>query len=218
MPPPERKNLTEPEAKEFIRRYGITTPRGAVVSALEGAVEKANTLGYPIVLKVVSRDILHKSEVGGVESGLKNETALRQAWTEMLMNIADKAAEARVEGFLIEEMAPAGLETIVGGFRDEKFGGVVMFGVGGVWVEAIKDVSYALAPVSQAEALEMMKELKGWPILCGWRAEQYDIEAVKEAIVKISSVISETEIRELEINPLIVYKSGVMAVDARVAF
>ena len=220
-----RKALLEPEAKALLSAYGIAVPRSATgrwsgVSSQQEIKDAISNLSPPFALKLVSPDILHKSDVGGVVTGLENEIEIRQAMKEIEKEVSKKAPIARIEGFLLEEIAPKGVEIIIGGLRDEQFGPAVMVGTGGIAVELMKDVSYRLAPVDKAEALEMMKEVKSYPLLTGFRGSRpVNMDKLADAIVKISEVITEMEeIKEIEINPLIANEKGVMAVDTRVLF
>ncbi len=213
----KRGALIEPEVMEILSEYAITVPRSSVVKDLEGARKAAAAMGYPVVLKVVSRDILHKSEAGGVAVDLGDGAELEDAWNEMRSCLKERAPSADIEGFLVEEMVPRGVEVIVGALRDEQFGPAVMFGSGGTAVELFKDVSFRLAPVGREEALEMMRECRGYPLLTGFRgAQPCDVEAVADVITKLSSIMCELDrLKELEINPLVAYPDGVVAVDAR---
>ncbi|MBI5749776.1 MAG: acetate--CoA ligase family protein, partial [Nitrospinae bacterium] len=168
-------------------------------------------------LKVVSQDILHKSEAGGVVTNIKNIKELLNVWTKMAKNISHKMPTARIDSFLLEELSPIGIEVIIGGIRDPQFGPVVMFGTGGISVELMQDVSYRLAPLDKKEAIEMIKEVKGYPLLTGFRGSKpADIDSLSEAIIKLSEVLIEIEnIKEIEINPLFVYEKGVKAVDVK---
>ena len=220
-----KKSLIEPEAKAILSAYGIAVPksvsgRWSEASGQQGIKEAISNLSPPFVLKVVSPDILHKSDVGGVVTGLKNEIEIRQAMEEIEKSVNKKSPKTKITGFLIEEMAPKGVEVIIGGFRDEQFGPVVMFGTGGVAVELLKDVSYRLAPLDKTEALDMMKEVKSYPRLTSFRGSvPVDMDKLADAIVKVSEIITEIEeIKEVEINPLIASEKGAMAVDARVLF
>jgi len=214
-----RKSLLEPEAKAVLKAWEIPVPEYVVVKDAEEAVSAAKNIGYPVVLKVISSDILHKTEAGGVKTGLKNPQDIQDAFNEMIFNISDRHMTVKIEGFFIERMADKGVEVIIGGIMDEQFGPAVMFGVGGVMVELLKDVSFRLAPVTKEECLEMIKEIKAYPLLAGYRgSEPCDIDAIADVIIKIGSIMSEMDdIKEMEINPLIVYPKGTMAVDARVA-
>jgi acyl-CoA synthetase (NDP forming) len=196
------RTLVEPEVNGILRASSIPVPRYKVVKDMDEAGREAEAIGYPVVLKVVSRDIIHKTEAGVVMTNLKGADDIESAWSEMMFNLADTAPTARIEGFLIEQMAPQGVEVIVGAIRDVQFGPAVMFGIGGVAVELLKDTSFRLAPVEKDEALEMMTEVKGYRLLTGFRgSEPRDIDAVMEV--------------KMEINPLVVFEKGVLAVDAR---
>lgn len=212
-----RPVLVEPEAKEVLRLSSIQVPRFKVVKDVAGAIEAAESIGYPIVLKIISPDIVHKSEVGGVAVGLNSAKEIEEHWSQMILGVAMESPLAMIEGFIVEEMVGKGVEVIIGAIKDEQFGPVVMFGTGGVAVELMKDVSFRLAPVTREEAFEMMSEVKGFPLLTGFRgSHSKDLEAVADAIVKLAKTIDEIDgLKELEINPLIVYDKGVVAVDAR---
>ncbi|MBI5598251.1 MAG: acetate--CoA ligase family protein [Deltaproteobacteria bacterium] len=214
------KILLESEAKDILRKWSVPVPRGAAIKTVDEAISSAEATGYPVVLKVMSRGILHKSDAGGVKTGLRDRGDVERAWAEISCAVKKSSPSAVVEGFLIEEMAPSGVEVIVGALRDEQFGPTVMFGTGGIAVEVMKDVSFSLAPLKEEEAFEMMREVRGYPLLTGLRGRTpCDVDALAGVIVKVSRVIASTEgLKEFEINPLIVYGKGVMAVDARAIF
>jgi acyl-CoA synthetase (NDP forming) len=218
-----RKALLEPEAKALFSAYGIGVPRSVSgrwsgVSGQKQIKDAITNLSPPLVLKLVSPDIFHKSDLGGVATGLESEKEIRQAMNEIEKNVYKRSPKARIAGFLLEEMAPKGVEVIIGGLRDPQFGPAVMFGIGGILVELLKDVSYRLAPIQKTEALNMMKEVKSYPLLAGFRGSiPIDRDKLGEAIVKVSEIITEMEeIKEIEINPLIASEKGAIAVDARV--
>jgi len=213
-----KKALVETDAKELLSLVSVPVPRYKMVTDIDSAKAAANEIGYPVALKVVSSDILHKSEVGGISLDLKEERDIADYWTMMVLNVADDCPLALIEGFLVEEMMPKGAtEVIVGAIEDPQFGPVVMFGTGGVSVELMQDVSFRLAPVTKQEALEMMREVKGFPLLTGYRGSGYkDIDAVADVIVTVSNLVgSSTGIKEMEINPLMVYRDKVVAVDVK---
>ena len=214
----KRRTLLESEAKKLISAWGISTPKSVLIKKKKDIEAEAKKLTPPYVLKVVSQDILHKSEAGGVVTDIKNIKELNNVCTKMVKYISHKMPTARIEGFLLEEMSPRGVEVIIGGLRDPQFGPVVIFGTGGISVELMKDVSYRLAPLDKKEALEMIKEVKGYPLLTGFRGSKpADIDSLSTAIIKLSKILIEIEdIKEIEINPLFVYEKGVRAVDARV--
>ena len=213
-----KKSLLEPEAKEILKAWEIPLPPNFVVKDKDAVIGAANNIGYPVVLKVVSRDILHKTEAGGVMAGLKNAQEVEDSFNEMIFELSDHYATAKIEGFLIERMVDKGVEVIVGGIRDAQFGPAVMFGIGGVMVELLKDVSFRLAPVTKEECLAMMEDIKAYPLLAGYRgAEPADLDAIADVIIKVGNIMAGVvEIKEMEINPLIVYPEGAIAVDARV--
>ncbi|MBI3813066.1 MAG: acetate--CoA ligase family protein [Nitrospinae bacterium] len=213
-----RKSLSEPETKALISAWGIPVPKTALIKKQEEIAAATKNLNPPFVLKVVSPDILHKSEIGGVKTELKDAEEINKAWAKMIIDIKDKSPKHRIDGFLLEEMAPKGVEVIIGALRDPQFGPAVMFGIGGIAVELMKDVSYRLAPINKKYALDMIREVKSYPLLTGFRGSKpVDLENIASVIIKLSEILIKIEdIKEIEINPLIVYEKGVMAVDARV--
>lgn len=210
--------LLEPEAKALVAAWGISVPKYLWIKAPEDVRVKAEELSPPFVLKVISPDIVHKRDVGGVILGLQDTEEVRTAVHEMTRDLRRSAPEAQIAGFLLVEMVPPGIELIVGGLRDPQFGPAVMFGTGGIAVELLKDVSFRLAPVSREEAFAMMQEVKSYPLLTGFRGSRpVDVEQLASAVVALSDILlSLDEIREIEVNPLIVSESGAVAVDARV--
>ena len=214
----KRYELLEPEAKELIGDFGITTTRHAVTSSVKGAIQAATSIGYPVVLKIVSPDIRHKTDAGGVKVGIKDDEGVGVAYEEIIKNVKKKMPDARIDGILVEEMATPSTEVIVGGLRDPQFGQAMMFGLGGIFVEIYKDVSFRIAPLEEHEALDMIHEIKGVKVLKGFRnTEALDITAVAQTIIKVSNImVSLEEIKEIDLNPVIVYPKGVKAVDARI--
>ena len=212
----ERTTLSEPEAKEILALGAVPVPRFVVIEDVNEVIDAAEEFGYPLVLKVVSSDIRHKSDVGGVSLDIKDPSELSERLSLMLLHIADESPMSLIEGFILEEMLPKGVEVVVGAIKDDQFGVVIMFGTGGVTVELMGDVSFRLAPVERDEVLEMIKEVRGFPLLEGYRGDSAkDIDSVVELILKVAKIVEETDgLKELEINPLIVYEEGVVAVDA----
>ena len=213
-----RHVLLEPEAKALVSAWGIQVPRSVCIGKADDMVVKSKALTPPLVLKVVSQDIIHKRDVGGVITGINDSEEVCSALKEMKGDLAEKAPKARIEGFLLEEMVPTGIELIIGGVRDPQFGPAVMFGTGGFAVELVKDVSFRLAPLSREEVFEMMLEVKSYPLLTGFRGSKpVDVEKLASDVMALSAVLLELEeIREIEINPLLVSEEGTVAVDARV--
>ena len=213
-----RQALLEPEAKALVSAWGIQVPKSVLVEGLEDVAIKSKEITPPLVLKVVSQDIIHKREFGGVITGIKDSEEASIALKELKKNLAKKAPKAKIEGFLLEETVPTGIELIIGGLRDPQFGPAVMFGTGGIAVELVKDVSFRLAPLNREEVFDMMREVKSYPLLTGFRGSKpVDMEKLASAIMKLSEILLEIEeIKEIEINPLLVYEEGAVAVDARV--
>jgi acyl-CoA synthetase (NDP forming) len=214
-----RHVLREPEAKALVAAWGIPVPRSVLIEGLTDDLAGAlKALTPPLVLKVVSQDIMHKRDVGGVITGIKDYNEVRTAVMELQANLAVHAPRAQVDGFLVEEMIPAGIELILGGLRDPQFGPAVVFGTGGFAVELVKDVSFRLAPLTREEALAMMQEIKSYPLLIGFRGSKpVNLEELAAAVIALGNILLELEeIQELEINPLVVSDAGAVAVDARV--
>lgn len=212
-----RKTLIEPEAKAVLSLASIPVVRHRMVKNVYEAVEAAGEIGFPVALKLVSPDILHKSDVGGVALDIRDAKGIEDNWSRMVLGIAEESPAAMVEGFLVEEMAEKGAEVIVGGIRDAQFGPAVMFGLGGVAVELLKDVSFRLAPLSREEAFSMICEVRSFPLLAGYRGGSYkDLDAIADALIKVGRIMGEVSaIKELEINPLVVRQRGAVALDAR---
>jgi len=213
-----RKILTEYESKEILRAYNIPTTTEKLATSAEEAASMASEIGFPVVLKVYSPDITHKTDVGGVKLNLKNASEVERAFGEVMENVKKSRPEAEVRGLLIQNMAPAGREVIVGATKDPQFGPIVMFGLGGVFVEVLKDISFRLPPVSRSEAMDMMGEIKGYPVLKGVRgAQPSDIDSLADVIEKTSRMVLDIpEITELDMNPIFVYEKGLVVVDARI--
>uniref|UniRef100_A0A7C1E9C9 Acetyl-CoA synthetase n=1 Tax=Fervidicoccus fontis TaxID=683846 RepID=A0A7C1E9C9_9CREN len=212
-----RRKLLEHESMALLEAYGIPLAPYVFIRD-ESEAHKADNIGYPVVAKVVSPDIVHKSDVGGVILGLNNWREVEQAVKTIKLNVKEKAGNARITGFLLQKMLPrGGVEVIVGGIRDPVFDAVIMFGLGGVFVEVFKDVSFRVTPVSVNEAKEMIREIKSFTILQGYRgASPVNIDSLAEIIVKASQLMSELrEVSEMDINPVIAYPDGAYAVDAR---
>ena len=215
-----RKKLLEHEVYTISKHFGLPVPKFGLARDEDEAVRIAKDIGYPVVLKIVSPDIVHKSDVGGVILNVKSDEEVREAFRKIMNNVKNAAPNARVVGILIQEMVPYGLEVIVGGLRDVVFGPVIMFGLGGVFVEVLKDVSFRIAPLYPEDIDEMIREIKAYRVLEGYRGEPpKDIDSIKDIIYKVSKLMLEVEkIRELDLNPIMLYKKGEGAevVDARI--
>ncbi|MGH7478160.1 MAG: acetate--CoA ligase family protein [Candidatus Methylomirabilales bacterium] len=212
----EGRNLVEPEAYELLEAYGVSVPRHRVVNSAEQAEVAAAELGYPVVAKIVSPDILHKTEVGGVLLNLNDAAAVRAAYRQIVER--SRQARAALRGVLISRMAPPGTEVIAGLTQDAQFGPVVMFGLGGIFVEVYRDVSFRLIPLTEPDAAAMIREIKASPVLQGVRGgRSADLKALADLLLTLSRMAEENpEIAEMDLNPIIVYEEGLSVVDARV--
>lgn len=213
-----RKSLLETEAKEVCKEYGIPVTRFELAKNETEAMKFAASIGFPIVLKIVSPDIVHKSDVGGVIVGVKNIDEVHSTYNRILDNVKRRSPKARIAGVLIQEMAPTGIEVIVGATKDPQFGPAVMFGLGGIFVEVLKDVTFRIAPIKEDEAVEMISEVKAYPLLIGYRnTPPADLKAITQILLNTSKlVIDHPEIKELDLNPIMVYEKGAKTVDARI--
>ncbi len=210
--------LNEVESKELLRKAGIRVARAHLAKKPKDAVEVADKLGYPVVMKIVSRDIAHKSDVGGVVVGVENASGVRRAFKEITDRVKKAAPKARVDGIAIQAMAKPGTEVIVGATTDPQFGPVMMFGLGGVFVEVLKDVSFRVVPLEERDAQQMIREINGLPLLQGARgAAKADLPALEKMLMQVSDfVAAHPEIAELDLNPVFAYSKGAIAVDARI--
>jgi acetate---CoA ligase (ADP-forming) subunit beta len=213
-----RKALLEPEAKAICIEYGIPVTKFKLASNEKDAAKFAGEIGYPIVLKIVSQDIIHKSDAGGVLVNLKNESEVAVGYLKIIENARRYKPEAKIAGVLVQEMAPQSTEVIVGAVKDPQFGQTVMFGLGGIFVEILKDVNFRIAPLTTEDAEEMITELKAYPLLKGFRnTPPADIDALIATLCSTSRLVMEhPEIKELDLNPVMAYQSGAKTVDARI--
>jgi acyl-CoA synthetase (NDP forming) len=213
-----RKNLLETEAKAICTEYGIPITKFKLAKNEAEAVKFADAVGYPVVLKIVSPDIIHKSDVGGVLVDLKNARDVRNGYTQIIKNVKKHNEKTRIVGILVQEMAPPSTEVIVGMTKDPQFGQALMFGLGGIFVEVLKDVTFRIAPITADEACEMINEVKAYPLLKGYRGTPpADIEAISKILLSTSKLVMEhNEIKELDLNPIMVYRKGAKTVDARI--
>ena len=206
-----RDALTEIEAKQVFEAYRLPVTHSRVATSEDEAVALAEKIGYPVVMKIVSPDILHKSDAGGVKVNVKDEAGVRQTYQTILSNANAYKSDANIHGILVQEMAPMGTEVILGSVNDATFGPTVMFGLGGIFVEVLKDVTFRVAPFSKKQALEMISEINGAPILRGVRGElPRDIDALADAICKYAYMVMDLsdEVSESDANPVLVYEEG----------
>ncbi|MDP2920223.1 MAG: acetate--CoA ligase family protein [Dehalococcoidia bacterium] len=213
-----RTLLTEIEAKQLLKNAGINVVDTRLAASKEQSVAIAKEIGFPVVLKIASADVVHKSDAGGVKLGLKTAAQVGKAYDDIMKSIKAAFPNAKIEGVSVQGMARPGVEVIIGMSKDAQFGPVLMFGLGGVLVEILKDVSFRIVPLVKRDAREMIREIKGFPLLQGYRgSEPVDVENLENILLKVSEFIEKTpEVKELDLNPIFAYKDGAVAVDARV--
>jgi len=215
-----RRELLEHESKQVLAAWDIPTTRVELARDAAEAVKAARELKYPVVMKIASPDIIHKSDAGGVRVGLSSELEVREAFEEIMDSAREYKPKAKILGVTVQEYMHRAREVIVGTVQDPTFGATVMFGLGGVWVEVLKDVSFRLAPLTVVDAKEMISEIKGYPILAGIRGElEADIDAIVDILQKAGQLAQEfPEIVEMDINPIFVFDrgKGATAIDARI--
>ena len=216
----ENVQIGEVDAKKVLRAYGFSVPDGGLCISSNQAVELADSIGYPVAMKIVSKDIIHKSDVGGVKINLQNKDAVRDAYDLMMMRIPSVMPEARLEGVYVEQMAPKGREVILGMSRDPQFGPMMMFGLGGIFVEVMKDVAFNIAPITKDEAMQMLVATRSYELLKGKRGQAaVDVDAIAVSLQYISQLVTDfPQIVEMDINPFMVGTVGSpsAAADARI--
>jgi acetyltransferase len=214
-----RVQIGEAESRDILLAYGIRIPQSKLCASAEESVAFADEIGYPVVMKIASPDILHKTDVGGVRVGLQNPADVRDAFDLMVYRAQKYQPDAQIWGCLVQEQVSGGKEVILGMSEDPQFGPLVMFGLGGIYVEVLKDVSFRVAPFDRKEARAMISEIRGFGLLKGVRGEPpADLEATAETLLRLSQLVTDfPEIVEMDINPLMVFESGrgTVAVDMR---
>jgi acetyl-CoA synthetase (ADP-forming) len=213
-----RAILTEFESKKILKQVGIPVVEARLAKNQKDAASLSQKVGFPVVLKIISPEVIHKTDSGGVRLGLKSVSEVRKAYNEILESVRKQYPSAVIHGVSIQKMARPGTEVIIGTSKDPQFGPVIMFGLGGIFVEMLKDVSFRIIPVARRDAQEMIQEIKGYPLLQGYRGkEPASIPVLVDMILKISDLISKNpQIKELELNPVFAYKDRAVAVDARI--
>ncbi|MDQ4050140.1 MAG: acetate--CoA ligase family protein, partial [Thermoproteota archaeon] len=215
-----RNNLLEEEGYEVLEAYGFPTPKSILCTTEQECINAANQIGYPLVMKIVSPDIIHKSDAGGVKVGIKTDDELRNSFNTVTENALKYKSDARIKGVLVQEMVKSAKETILGASQDPTFGPVIMFGLGGIYVEVLKDVVFRIVPIDEQEAMNMVESIKTIKLLKGVRGEKSsDLKAISDSLQRLSQlVIDFPEIKEFDINPLLVLEEGKGArvVDARI--
>ncbi len=213
-----QKLLTEVESKELLKKAGIPVVETKLARTKQEAIAISKEMGFPVALKISSPDVVHKSDAGGVKLGLSSAAQVGKAYSEIISSIEKAYPEAEIQGVSVQRMAEPGVEMILGMSKDPQFGPVLMFGLGGVLVEVLKDVSFRIVPVTERDAREMIREIKGYPILEGYRGKKpVSIPALEQLIVKLSRFVEENpQIKELDLNPVFAYPDKALAVDARI--
>ncbi|NOQ19867.1 MAG: CoA-binding protein [Desulfobacterales bacterium] len=213
----KRANLLETESRDILERYGLPLLEAELICSVDEISEAVLKIPYPLAMKVVCPDIIHKSDSGGIKLNLNGEEEVQKAFEEIMINACKVTARDRVLGTLISPMVAEGQECIIGMIRDPQFGPVIMFGLGGIFVEVLKDVAFRVAPLTNKDIDEMIKEIKGYKVLTGIRGKKpKDIEAIRHILARLSDVaIDNPEIEEIDLNPVIIHEKGASIVDSR---
>jgi acyl-CoA synthetase (NDP forming) len=213
-----RTILTEIEAKELLKQAGINVIETRLATSREEALSMSKKMGFPVALKITSPDVVHKSDAGGVKLNLETEEQAGQAYDDIIAAVKRQYPDAVIQGVSVQKMARPGVEVIIGVSKDAQFGPVIMFGLGGILVEILKDVSFRIVPLEKRDAREMIREIKGYPVLEGYRGQEpVDVENLEELVLKVSDFVDKhPSVEELDLNPVIAYGDGAVAVDARV--
>jgi len=206
--------LTEFESKELLEEIGIVVPDQSLTSSKEETLSAAEKIGFPVVLKLMAEDVIHKSDTGAVKLNLKTKEEVEEAYDDLMKIPAQAEKKISVQNMAEEPIT----ELIIGMTTDPQFGPALMFGIGGILVELLEDVSFRIAPITEYDANEMIKEIKGFPILDGYRGKpKADLEAIVKTLLKISDlVVKHEEINEMDLNPVFIYEKGLICVDARI--
>ena len=206
--------LTEFESKELFQEIGIPVPAQKLTVSKEETISAAEQIGFPVVLKLMAEDVVHKSDTGAVKLNIKNKEEIEQAYDELMKIEAKSEKKISVQKMADEPIT----ELIIGMTTDPQFGPALMFGIGGILVELLEDVSFRIAPITEFDAKEMIREIKGFPILDGYRGKpKADIDAIVDTLMKISDLVTKNEeIHEMDLNPVFIYEKGIVCVDARI--
>ena len=213
-----RAVLTEIEAKQLLMESGINCTDTRLATTKDAAVKLSEQFGYPVVLKVFSVDITHKSDAGGVKVNLKNKAEVENAFDAIMRSCEAAVPTAKIEGVSVQGMARPGIEVIMGMIKDPSFGPVIMFGLGGVFVEVLKDVAFRIVPIEKSDAEDMINEIKGKKLLEGYRGQEpADVARLQQMLLQLSDFVNATpEIEEIDMNPVFAYRDGAVVVDARI--
>ena len=211
------KALILTKSLETLKKYKIPVASFSITKNARQAMKIAKKIGYPVALKLVSKDVIHKTDVGGIKLDVKSDEELLSSFEQILLDVKKKNKKATIEGILVQKMIPKGQELIIGGKHDQQFGKVIVFGLGGVFTEVFDDVSMRVTPISERDAMEMIEEIKGYKILSGYRGNKCDIKSLTDILLKTSKLLSDNKsIKELDMNPVIASSKGAIAVDARI--
>jgi acetyl-CoA synthetase (ADP-forming) len=213
-----RHILNEIESKQVIKEAGLHVVNTDLAKTKDEAISISNRFGFPVAMKIISPEIIHKSDSGGIKLNIRTSEEVAKSYDDILCNIRKKYPDAKIEGFSIQNMASPGVEIVVGMFKDEQFGPVLMFGLGGIFVEILEDVSFRIVPLTQKDALLMIQEIKGYKLLKGFRGmEAVDVSKLEELLIKMSDFVQYyPEIKEIDLNPVFAYKDCYLIVDARI--
>lgn len=211
-----RNSLLYTEAQMLVKLWGIPVVQSTIAQDKDGAVQAARSIGFPVVMKISSPDVVHKSDAGGVAVDLRTDEEVAHAFDRMMENFRKVTPRIKIEGVVIEKLL-SGVEVIIGATKDSQFGPVLMFGMGGVFVELLKDTSFRLIPIEPVDADEMIKEVKGYPLLEGFRGKSGNIQSLKDLLLKVSDLIVHyPEIAEMDLNPVMSSPSGSTVADVRI--
>ncbi|MEM5777339.1 MAG: acetate--CoA ligase family protein [Candidatus Aenigmatarchaeota archaeon] len=211
-----RKNLTEQESRFVLSFYKIKTVKGEIATSLDQAIEIAEGIGYPVAIKILSKDIIHKTDVGGVSLNIKSSSELTVEYNKIIQNVKRRLPFASINGVFVQQMVTNGYELILGAKKDQVFGPTIMLGLGGVYVEALDDISFRIAPINKKDVLDMINETKIGKIIKGFRGKAANINALIDSAINLSRLVVENpQISEVDINPLMVGEDAI-ALDARI--
>jgi acyl-CoA synthetase (NDP forming) len=213
-----RPILTEIESKRLLEQEGINCNRTELATSASGAISLSNKFGYPVALKIASPDIIHKNDGGGVRLGLDSPEKVEKAYGDILENIHQQNPQAKLHGISVQKMAPPGVAVIIGMSKDPQFGPVIMFGLGGLLVEIIQDISLRISPITRKDAVEMIREVKGYKLLTGYRGQPpVNLSALENMLMAVSEFVEKNPVvKEIDINPVIAGINDAVAVDATV--
>jgi acyl-CoA synthetase (NDP forming) len=210
--------ILEPEAAQILKQHDIPYPKHRIALSAQEAAAVSEELGYPVVLKIISSDVPHKSDAGGVMVGLEDADQVNRGYETIVNRVQSTIPDACVEGVLVCQQAAEGIEAIVGAVDDPIFGPTVMFGLGGIFIEVLNDISFGVAPLKRIDAEEMIRDIKGYPLLTGARGQvACDLDRLTDLLLAVSDLVMErTNIKELDLNPVRLYEDGLMALDVRI--